>query len=89
MTSAFFFGLEMRAARNVIVDRPVRYPERMPGPAADDPPVGKSGPGIASRISPIVNRDIVDEQGDGGAGLGQVVWRNAGRHADGDAVGAG
>ena len=52
------------------------------------PPVGKSGPGMISISSSTVTSGLVDEPDEAVADLAQVVRRDLGGHADGDAVGA-
>ena len=52
------------------------------------PPVGKSGPGTISISSAIVERRVVDQRDGGVDHLAEVVRRDVGRHADGDAAGA-
>ncbi len=67
-------------------------PGRMPSDPTMTPPVGKSGPGM--KRHQLFDRDVVDalvvvDQVDqGGRQLAQVVGRDIGRHADGDAGGA-
>jgi hypothetical protein len=50
------------------------------------PPVGKSGPGTISMQRVVVDRRIVDQRHAGVDDLAEVVRRNVGRHADGDAA---
>ena len=52
------------------------------------PPVGKSGPGTMSIRSSIESAGIVDQRDAGIDHLAEIVRRDVGRHADGDAAGA-
>ena len=52
------------------------------------PPVGKSGPGMMLMRSSMVERGIVDQRHAGVDDLAEIVRRDVGRHADGDAAGA-
>ena len=50
------------------------------------PPVGKSGPGMISMQLVELDLRVVDAGDDGVADLAEVVRRDRGRHADGDAA---
>ena len=52
------------------------------------PPVGKSGPGTMLIRSSIVERGIVDQRHAGVDDFAEIVRRDVGGHADGDAAGA-
>ena len=52
------------------------------------PPVGKSGPGMMPIRSSMLERRIVDQRDAGVDHLAEIVRRDVGRHADGDAAGA-
>ena len=52
------------------------------------PPVGKSGPGTMLMRSSIVSAGIVDQRHAGVDHFAEIVRRDVGRHADGDAAGA-
>ena len=52
------------------------------------PPVGKSGPGMMLMRSSMRERGIVDQRHAGVDHLAEIVRRDVGRHADGDAAGA-
>ena len=60
----------------------------MPAVPRMTPPVGKSGPLMYAMRSSARRLGVVDQGGDGVDHLAQVVRRDVGRHADGDAVGA-
>ena len=60
----------------------------MPARPRIEPPVGKSGPGTISISSVERHVRMVDQRDAGVDDLAEIVRRDIGRHADGDAAGA-